>query len=73
MTSVTMSKILTGSDGLWMFISFSFPDLLRILRYHANSAVPDQTPQNAASNRGQHCLFTVISVKNIFKELKQPP
>ena len=38
----------------------------------ANSAYPDQTPQNAASDQGLRCLFSWISVKNKIK-LKNTP
>ena len=30
---------------------------------YANSANPDQTPQNAASDPGLHCLLTENSIK----------
>ena len=33
----------------------------------ANSADPDQTPQNAASDQGLHCLLTGISIRNRIK------
>ena len=32
--------------------------------YYANSADPDQTPHNAPSDRGLHCLLTGISIQN---------
>ena len=32
-----------------------------------NSADPDETPQNAASDHGLHCLLTWISIKNKIK------
>ena len=47
-----------------------------ILAYHlfsgtlANSANPDQMPHNAASDKGLHCLRTLISVKNRIKMKK---
>ena len=31
--------------------------------YRQNSADPDQTPQNMASDQGLHCLLTVCSIK----------
>ena len=37
------------------------------LRYYVNSADPVQTPQNAASELGQHCLLTEISMENTVK------
>ena len=33
----------------------------------ANSADPDQTPQNATSDQGLHCLLTGISIRNRIK------
>ena len=36
----------------------------------ANSTDPDETPQNAASHLGLHCLLTGISIKN---EIKKTP
>ena len=38
-----------------------------VLRYIANSADPNQPPQNAASDLGLHCLLTVISIQKIIK------
>ena len=34
---------------------------------YANSAGPDQTPQNAASNQDLHCLLTGMSIQNNIK------
>ena len=34
-----------------------------VLGYYANSADPVQTPPNAASDQGLHCLFTDISMQ----------
>ena len=36
----------------------------------ANGADPDQTPQNAASDKGLHCLLTGISIQNRTKMKK---
>ena len=36
----------------------------------ANSAKPDQTSQNAASDQGLHCLQTEISFKILYKNEK---
>ena len=36
--------------------------------YYANSADPFQTPQNAASEQGQHGLLTGISMQNTIKD-----
>ena len=33
------------------------------IRTFANSVDPDQTPQNAASDQGQHCLLKLQEVK----------
>ena len=41
------------------------------MRYYANSADPVQTSENVASNQGQHCLFTAISMQNTIK-MKSP-
>ena len=35
-----------------------------------NSADPDQSPQDAASDQGLHCLLTGISIKNMAKMKK---
>ena len=37
--------------------------LASFLRDVANSADPDQTPQNTASDQGLHCLLTYCSIK----------
>ena len=37
---------------------------------YANSADPDQTPQNAAPDQGLHCLLTGISIQNQIKMKK---
>ena len=37
---------------------------------HVNSADSDQTPQNAASDQGLHCLLTEISIQNRIKMKK---
>ena len=36
----------------------------------ANSADPDQTPHNVASDQGLHCLPTGFSIRNRIKEAK---
>ena len=44
-----------------------FLSQLSVLGYHANSADPAQTPPNAASDLGLHCLLTEIFMDNIVK------
>ena len=45
-------------------------DQISVLGYYANSADPGQTPPNAASDQGLHCLFTRISLENAAKSSK---
>ena len=45
----------------------TFSDQIPLLGYYANSADPVQTPQKAASEQGQHCFLTGISVQNAIK------
>ena len=49
--------------------SLSLSDLQPILGLYANSTDPVQTPQKAASDQGQHCLFREISVENTIKKI----
>ena len=57
-------------DLLWMTNSFKYSILTHCSRENpkmgtqANSADPDQTPHNAASDQGLHCLLTAIFVLN---------
>ena len=44
------------------------------MRTYAYSADPLQTPQNAASDQGLHCLFSGISLQNTVKiKTSNPP
>ena len=47
-------------------------DQIPFLGSHANSADPVQTPQNAASELGQHCVLSGISEQTTIK-LQHPP
>ena len=58
------NNVVTGSFENWAQIS--------LLGYYASSAHPVQTPQNAMSDQGQHCLFTAISMQNK-KNREHPP
>ena len=40
---------------------------------HAYSVDPDQTPQDAASGQGLHCLLTICSIKTLPKNEKYHP
>ena len=40
---------------------------ISVLSYSANSADLVQTPLNAASDQGQHCLLTEIPIENAVK------
>ena len=44
--------------------------LVSLFGTKANSADPDQTPQNAASDQGLHCLLAGISIRNRIKMKK---
>ena len=43
-----------------------------VLEYYTNNADLVQTPQDAASDQGPHCLLTEISMENTIKMKKNP-
>ena len=49
-----------------MCLTLFRPDI-PFMEYNANNAECDQTPQNAASDQGQQCLFRGISMQNTIK------
>ena len=53
--------------GYHNFNPLPVSDQIALLRYFANSAGPVQTPQNAASDQGLHCLHTEMSMENAEK------
>ena len=44
-----------------------------VLRTYANSAAPDQTPQNAEYDQGLHCWPTGISMHNAIEIVLRKP
>ena len=46
---------------------YTLLDRIPVSGYYANSVDPVLMPQNAASDQGQQCLLTGISIQNIIK------
>ena len=52
---------------LFCYVAKPFLDQRPVLGYYENTADPVQTPPNAASDQGLHCLLTDIAMGNAVK------
>ena len=50
----SLDRFISYIGGIWLV--FIFPWSIWVSEINANSVAPDQTPQNAASDQGLHCL-----------------
>ena len=52
----SLNQSISSLRGIWSVFFLVLPCFIKMLVINANRVDPDQTPQNAASDLGLHCL-----------------